>query len=434
MKNEIIKVSGMSCANCELKIENVLSKIDGVSKVKARYDNSTVEVEYDENKTNINYIKMKIALLDYKADETNDKKTDLSNVLYVLIIIVGIYIILNHFGLLSIFNVFPQADASMGYGLLFGVGLLTSVHCVSMCGGINLTQSIKGSKENSSNKENFITNMQYNLGRVISYTVIGGLVGLLGSVISFNGFAKGIVAIIAGLVMIIMGLNMLDVLPFLKKINIHMPKFITKKLSKHSHRSSFYIGLINGFMPCGPLQSMQILALSTASFINGALSMFFFALGTVPLMFILGFLSSYLNKKFMKGMLSVSACLVILFGITMFSSGSAQSGLLVPKLLGDNLPLRNAQVIDDKQYVETNVYRNGYEPIKVKKDIPVVWTIHVDKGSLNGCNNPIVIPKYDLEVKLIEGDNVVEFTPTTSGTITFSCWMGMIRSSITVIE
>lgn len=60
--------------------------------------------------------------------------------------------------------------------------------------------------------------------------------------------------------------------------------------------------------------------------------------------------------------------------------------------------------------------------------------IKAEKSSLNGCNNSIIIPAYGIEKPLAVGDNIIEFTPTESGTIPFSCWMGMIRSSITVTD
>ena len=86
----------------------------------------------------------------------------------------------------------------MGYGLLFAVGLLTSLHCIAMCGGINLSQCVTYKfNENETNKITKLKpSLMYNAGRVASYTLIGGIVGALGSVITFSGTAKGIVAIL----------------------------------------------------------------------------------------------------------------------------------------------------------------------------------------------------------------------------------------------
>lgn len=92
-----------------------------------------------------------------------------------------------------------------------------------------------------------------------------------------------------------------------------------------------------------------------------------------------------------------------------------------------------ATVKDGIQYVTSNISGWQYESISVQQGIPVRWTINAPSGSLNGCNNRIIIPQYNLQISLTTGQNVVEFTPDRSGTFAFACWMGMIRSSIAVI-
>lgn len=150
-----------------------------------------------------------------------DKKVNVNfQSICLLIIILALYIILKYLGLLNIFNIFPTAGTSMSYGMLFIVGLLTSVHCIAMCGGINLSQSVNSVKNEGKILK---SNVYYNLGRIISYTLIGGIVGQIGSVIALNGVFKGAVAIIAGIFMVIMGINMLGVFPTLRKFNIRMP-------------------------------------------------------------------------------------------------------------------------------------------------------------------------------------------------------------------
>ena len=70
----------------------------------------------------------------------------------------------------------------------------------------------------------------------------------------------------------------------------------------------------------------------------------------------------------------------------------------------------------------------------VRAGVPVVWTLHAEPDKLTGCNNELVIPAWKLRVPLFAGDNVIEFTPEEPGVIAFTCWMGMLRSSITVVE
>ena len=243
-----------------------------------------------------------------KTQKIPVQKASINQVIGIGIILSALFIIFRQFGALNIFNAFPQAEQGMGYGLLFIIGILTSIHCVAMCGGINISQCVPH-MENLANGNKLASlkpSILYNAGRVISYTVIGGIVGGLGSVVSFSGWAKGLVAIIAGIFMVIMGLNMLNIFPWLRKFSPRLPKIFAGKINAEkqgNNKSPLYIGLLNGLMPCGPLQAMQLFALSTGSPIKGALSMLLFSLGTVPLMFGLGALSSLLSKRFTKKMM-----------------------------------------------------------------------------------------------------------------------------------
>ncbi len=112
------------------------------------------------------------------------------------------------------------------------------------------------------------------------------------------------------------------------------------------------------------------------------------------------------------------------FGFFSFGGGRQQASSSVNAV---------AQINGDVQEVTTELSR-GYEPITVQTGVPVKWTIKADKGSINGCNKTMVIPEYGIEHKFKEGDNVIEFTPTKSGTIPYSCWMGMINSKITITD
>ena len=126
---------------------------------------------------------------------------------------------LNKFGLLNIFNAFPTPDENTSYGMLFIIGLFTSLHCVSMCGGINLSQCLNNNVTNDKGKLSTVKPaFLYNLGRVISVLYFGGIVGGIGSVISFTGWMQGLIQLIAGIFMVIMGLNMLNIFPWLRKL------------------------------------------------------------------------------------------------------------------------------------------------------------------------------------------------------------------------
>lgn len=442
-----LSIDGMTCINCENRIENALKTTNGIISVKVNYSKGIAIITFDESVIRLITIEQIIKELGYQIIkpglETNNK-ADGFRIVGVMVILLAAYMIINRFGGFNVFNSFPEAKAGMGYGILFVIGLLTSIHCVAMCGGINLSQCTmyQGSSLSKGSKiSSVMPSIQYNTGRVISYTIIGGIVGALGSVVSFSGTGKGIVAIVAGMFMVIMGLNMLNVFPWLRKFNPRMPKiFATKINEKKNSNRPFYVGLLNGLMPCGPLQAMQLYALSTGDPVKGALSMMLFSLGTVPLMFGLGALSTLLTKKFQSRMITVSAGLVVFLGIFMFSNGMALSGFAMPLTSnafsnpGSSAGGATAELIDGVQVVTTTLSSGGYEPIKVQAGIPVQWNIQAEPESINGCNNRIIIPEYNIEKALEPGDNIIEFTPKESGTIPYSCWMGMIRSQISVYD
>ncbi|MDR1136971.1 MAG: sulfite exporter TauE/SafE family protein [Synergistaceae bacterium] len=452
---ETVHIEGMTCVNCQNRIEKKLRESEGVLSAKVDYGEGTAEVVFDDT-TDLSAIVSVIENLDYKAypsDKKRNKRSEWSNFIGTLLLILAFYMFLNGSGggfLGSVFNIFPQAEAGMGYWALFAVGVMTSVHCVAMCGGINLSQSLSGpGKETRREKSPFSLSglrpaILYNSGRVASYSLVGGIVGALGSAISFSGAMKGIVQIIAGIFMIVLGLNMLGTFGFLRAFAPRPPKFLTGFRERGKRKGPLFVGLLNGLMPCGPLQAMQIYALSTGSPLKGALSMFFFSLGTFPTMFGLGAFGSLMSGKFAGKVMKAGAVLVTVMGVVMLNNGTALSGFgapfggygefvtntapnAVPEIIAENFP-------GEIQDITTPLPRRGYPSLTVKAGIPVRWNLYADKGTVNGCNNAIIIPEYNIEKRLQTGDNIIEFTPARTGKFRYSCWMGMIRGTITVVD
>jgi sulfite exporter TauE/SafE/plastocyanin domain-containing protein len=306
----------------------------------------------------------------------------------------------------------------------------------------------------------------YNAGRVASYTAVGILVGALGSVISVSGRFRGAVQLAAGVFMVIMGINMLGFFPVLRRFKLHLPGFFARKIDEQKARgkSPLFIGILNGFMPCGPLQAMQLYALSTGSPIAGGISMFLFSLGTVPLMFGLGALSSLLSAgakgpAFTRGVKRAGAVLITVMGMTMFTYGVNLGGFfdgpgfnldvagtvmaaVRPFVSAGGAGRRGAvspvepspfQIENGVLHINSTLSGGRYPAITVQEGIPVRWTIDAPVGSINGCNNRMIIREYGIEHRFTSGENVIEFTPERTGKFSYSCWMGMIRSSITVV-
>lgn len=436
IKRVCIKVYNMTCTSCEQRVEREIKKISGVVNAMASYSAQNVTVEFDHEICTKEEIKEAINSAGYSTKNSSNIKFAGFFLVVAAVLLLGN----STYG----FDMSEQLN-NASYFVLFVVGMLTSIHCVGMCGGIMLTQSV--SKNNNINiKENQIKNLMpailYNAGRVTSYTIIGGIVGALGSVLSLSLNVKAGLQIFAGIFMIIMGINMAGFSIF-RKINIKLPWSFCK--IKNKPKAPFLVGMLNGLMPCGPLQTMQLYALGTGSAISGALSMFLFSLGTVPLMLLFGAISGILSKGYTKQLLKFSGFLIIILGIIMGNRGLALAGVGMPNMMvlaqsisGTEAKAATSNIAkptieDGVQVIRMTADNNGYTPnaFYVEKNKPVKWII--TGSQLNACNNAVVVPSLNIEKKLKSGENVIEFTPKDQD-INFSCWMGMIRGVIKVTD
>jgi sulfite exporter TauE/SafE len=376
-------------------------------------------------------------------------KKNKMRIIITLFMGVLIFILLKYLGYISILNFLenlfllkylPKLGPNTGYGLIFIFGVLTSFHCIGMCGGIAISQTVGNGSEASKSegqKSNtwFLPSLLYNGGRVVSYTAVGGLVGGIGSIISFSGVLKGIVPVIGGIFMIIMGINLLGIFPLLRRFNIRRPLFIAKKINRTKGYRPFYIGLLTGLMPCGPLQIIQLYALGTRSVLFGAFSSFIFSIGTVPLLFAFGAINTVINKKNSWIILKASALIVLVLGVVMIGRGMALYGITFDVMSDSDHKTSGTALVDHGiQTVITKIKSDSYPEIIVQKGIPVKWILRVEEKNLNQCNNAIVISELNINKKLVVGDNLIKFKPAKEGNIIYTCWMGMIKSKIRIIN
>jgi sulfite exporter TauE/SafE/copper chaperone CopZ len=424
-KNLTLKISGMHCQNCSNKIKNVISSMD-LEKLEVSYEKGQLICMTEEE----DKIIAAINKMGYTAEVVEDGGSSHKNykgVIVALLVLLGLYMIIkNTVG----FNTIPQLNEQASYSILFILGIATSLHCLSMCGGIVISQSIAF-------KNPIKSTFLYNAGRVIAYTAVGGIVGGIGSVVSFSPMLKGYITIFAGVFMILMALSMLQPFSFLRRY-VKIPRiFDASKISKNKN-TPFYIGLATGLMPCGPLQTMQIYALGTGSVVKGALAMFVFSIGTVPLMMGLGTISGYISSGLNKKLLKVSSVLVMVLGIIIINRGLALQGKpTLTRLINSKQTVSEAklpEIINNFQVINTSANSKGYDPnfFIIEKGKPVNWVITGD--SVNSCNNEIVIPELNISQEIKEGYNVIEFTPEKEGELGFSCWMGMLDGMFIVVE
>lgn len=139
---------------------------------------------------------------------------------------------------------------------------------------------------------------------------------------------KAAVQIIAAVFMLVMALNLLGDFSLTRRLSLSLPKGLYSLLAGKGS-SSLLLGLLNGLMPCGPLQAMQLYALSTGSAARGALSMLLFSLGTVPLMLGAGLAAGRLRKSAASLLRTASALIVLFMGLNMLAQGLTLCGITV---------------------------------------------------------------------------------------------------------
>ena len=424
-------VSGMHCVHCESAVVRAVSGLKGLREPRADYARSTLSAQWDADALPLEAIRARLQAEGYDLSAASHPLAEAAKLLAALVLCAALYCLATKTPAARWLNSFPTVKAGMSLGAVFLVGLMTSVHCIAMCGGIALSESSLSAK----NRRSILRgSLLYNLGRVISYTAVGCIAGALGSVFSLSSAAKAVIQIAAAVFMIVMALNLSGAFSILQRFSIRLPdSWRTRLLSGRHGSSSLVIGLANGLMPCGPLQSMQLFALSTGSPVMGGLSMAAFSLGTVPLMLGFGLLGGRLNQRFRRPMHLLSAALILVMGFSMLSSSLALAGT-APAAVIETDAVAELSPDGSCQTVTTELAWTGYPSFTVQVGVPVYWTLHAQEDKLIGCNWEILIPEFDMDIPLVAGDNLIVFTPTQAGTIPFSCWMGMLRSQIVVVD
>ena len=199
-------------------------------------------------------------------------------------------------------------------------------HCIGMCGGIVVAYSSAKIDPKTNYIQQTASHLAYNFGRVTTYTILGAVFGFVGQVVAFTPTTKGILFAITGVLMILVGLSLIGNFRFLNSAEWSVSKYgwyqnsFKQLMSNKSYLSFYFLGLLNGIIPCGLVYAFAIFAASTANPLSGALVMATFGLATIPALFFLGFITKLLQKGTIRGtMMKLAALLVILYGgITLY--------------------------------------------------------------------------------------------------------------------
>jgi sulfite exporter TauE/SafE/copper chaperone CopZ len=331
MNKYTFHVSGTHCASCKILIEDILNEEGIVNNVHVDLKNQTVEIDTESDKNQEEILELlnpKISSHKYNLSIERGIREKQNDTLIWQAIPIGILFLVLFFGL--------QKSGILNIGLggavtpttSFIIGLIASVSsCLAIMGGLVLSLSAKISQDNVSDKKTFIL---FHAGRIVSFAVLGGVLGAIGSAIGINFTFTAVLGIIASLIMLALGLNLVGVF---EKNNITLPSGIFKFFRKIEHKTltPLLVGFGTFFLPCGFTQSMQFSALSSGSFTSGAILMLAFALGTLPVLLLLSFgSSSFAHSKYAPLFFKSAGVVVVGLGLFALLGGLAGLGIIRP--------------------------------------------------------------------------------------------------------
>jgi len=195
-------------------------------------------------------------------------------------------------------------------------------HCLGMCGGIVIAYSSAKIDKSWSKTHEVIAHLLYSFGRITTYVTLGAVFGAIGGVAKFNGYANGVLTIVAGVFMILAGLSLVGKIPFLTHLEHSLSssgwyqrafRYILRDRSLYSF---YLLGLLNGLLPCGLVYFFAVEAASTGSPLWGAFVMLIFGLSTVPALLGLGLFTGIFTKSNLrKVMINLAAIVVVVYGL-----------------------------------------------------------------------------------------------------------------------
>jgi sulfite exporter TauE/SafE/copper chaperone CopZ len=339
MKTYTFHVSGTHCASCKIFIEDTLSEQRFIKNARVNLKRETVEIETDSDqdpevltqilteKIKANGYAVSVDGFDKLTTRKFIKEKQSNDVIWKAVPIglafLILFFLLQKSGILNL-GIGGQTTPTTS----FIIGLIASVSsCLAIVGGLVLSLSAKISEDSVNDTKTFLL---FHVGRLVSFAVLGGVLGAVGSAIGINFTFTAILGILASVVMLLLGLHLVGVFA---KNKIALPSGIFNFFRRIEHKTftPLIIGFATFFLPCGFTQSMQVSALGSGSFMSGLFIMLAFALGTLPMLVLLSFGSaSFAHGKHAPLFFKSAGVVVIGLGLFALFAGLAGLGIINP--------------------------------------------------------------------------------------------------------
>ena len=286
------------------------------------------------------------------------------------------------------------------------------------------------------------------LAKLAAYTLLGALLGLLGSFLTLNPTTRAILLLAIGVFMVGNALRMLNVHPIFRYFNLEPPKFITRyirRTAKNAHGaaqknyvSPLFLGALTVLIPCGVTQAMMAVALGTGNPLQSAALMFAFTLGTSPVFFLVAYLATQLGARLEAYFMRFVAVVVLVLGLVTFNSGLTLMGSplafnnLTSRLFASPAPAATQAPLLTDGVLELQVANNGYFPRTLYAPANQALQLALVTDQTTSCARDFVIPALGLNELLPKSGTVMVDIPAqpAGSELRFTCSMGMYSGKI----
>jgi sulfite exporter TauE/SafE len=336
---------------------------------------------------------------------------------------------------------------------IFLTGLITGgLTCMAVQGGLLAATIAQREEERLKEKVksgSAIPILVFLIAKLTAYTILGFLLGLLGSTFQLSLTAKIIMQFAVAIFMIGTALNILNVHPLFRYFIIQPPRFLTRLIRKESKSTNVFapaiLGAFTVFIPCGTTQAMMALAIGSGNPLYGAAILFAFVLGTSPVFFLLGYFATKLGDRLQQKFMKFAAFAIILLAIfnannalaltgSNFTLDKIGSGLwcAVSYCDSSNNPAPSGNAVSEANLA---IESDGYNPSSLTVKAGSTVKLHLKNTNGAGCVQAFTIPSLGVQkIVAVGNSDTVTFTaPKKPGPVAFMCSMGMYRGVINVI-
>lgn len=342
----------------------------------------------------------------------------------------------------------------MNLGAVFLTGLITGgLTCMAVQGGLLAATLAQRGEEKLKEKAkggNAIPILSFLIAKLIAYTILGFLLGLLGSFFSLSLKTTVVLQIAVVIFMIGTALNILNIHPIFRYFVIQPPHFLARIIRKKSKSAELFapalLGASTVFIPCGTTQAMMALAIASGKPFLGAAILFAFVLGTSPIFFILGYFATKLGEALQQKFMKFAAFAIIALAIfnlnntialsgSNFTIGNIWTGFWCTVYFCDNSFQALAEGGKVVSEANISIEAAGYSPNNITVKRGSLVTLHLTNTGGGGCTQSFTIPNLSIRkiVPLGSSDTISFRAPDTPGQLAFMCSMGMFRGMINVI-